>query len=210
MKQSVNKFPFSDSNTYFKILFHNLHPFVKNYHRFILDKFNYGDVSKFVKNMLNIDKGENLNRIIYSSRECANIEKKISKTNIHDIEPIDNSYDFLNNNFKAKGLDLTNILSDKIARSEIKKNLNILLNSDFQYPNKEQTIDSLYKQLNDLNEQDIYQKSNYYNGNNSQNSFIYHRLFNDDSSAKLLITKLYLENINKFNQLKVPVIGLKQ
>jgi hypothetical protein len=115
------------------------------------------------------------------------------------MEPIDNSYNFLNNNFKAKELDLTNILLDKYVRSEIKKNLNILLNPNFQYPNKERTIDNLYKQLKDLDEQDIYRKSDYYNGNNSQNSFIYHCLFNDDSSAKLLTTKLYLENINKLN-----------
>jgi hypothetical protein len=95
-----------------------------------------------------------LNRIIYGSSEKANIEKEISKINAHNIEPIDNSYDFLNNNFKAKELDLTNILSDKYARSEIKKDLNILLNSDFQYLNKERTIDELYKQLKDLNERD--------------------------------------------------------
>jgi hypothetical protein len=68
------------------------------------------------------------------------------------MKSIDKSYDFLNNNFKAEGLNLTNILSDKIARSEIKKDLNILLNPDFQYPNKERTIDSLYKQLKDLDE----------------------------------------------------------
>jgi hypothetical protein len=84
------------------------------------------------------------------------ILKKISKTNAHNMEPIDNSYNFLNNNFKAKELDLTNILSDKISKSEIKKNLNILLNPDFQYLNKERTIDSLYKQLKDLDEQNIY------------------------------------------------------
>jgi hypothetical protein len=158
MKKDINKFPFSDSDTYFKILFHNPHPFVKNYHGFILDKFNYGNVSKYIKNMLNIGKGKNLNRIIYDSRECADIEKEISKTNAHNMEPIDNSYDFLNNNFKAKELDLTNILSDKYARNEIKKDLNILLNPNFQYPNKEQTIDSLYKQLKELDEQNIYRK----------------------------------------------------
>jgi hypothetical protein len=56
MKKNVNKFPFSNSDTYFKILFHNSHPFVKNYHGFILDKFDYGDVSKYIKEMLNIDK----------------------------------------------------------------------------------------------------------------------------------------------------------
>jgi hypothetical protein len=60
-----------------------------------------------------------------------------------------------------------------------------------------------------LDEQNIYRKSNYYNGNNSQNSFIYHRLFNDDTSAKQLTTKSYLENINKLKELKVPVIGLE-
>jgi hypothetical protein len=51
--------------------------------------------------MLHIGKGKNLNRIIYGSRGCADIEKEISKTNAHNMKSIDNSYDFLNNNFKA-------------------------------------------------------------------------------------------------------------
>jgi hypothetical protein len=50
----------------------------------------------------------------------------------------------LKNNFKAKKLDLDNILSDKYARNDIKKNLKILLQPNFAYSNKDRIIASLY------------------------------------------------------------------
>jgi hypothetical protein len=78
------------------------------------------------------------------SSEKANIERELSKINAHNAESENNSYEFLKNNFKAKKLDLDNILSDKYARNDIKKNLKILLQPNFAYPNKDRKTASLY------------------------------------------------------------------
>jgi hypothetical protein len=93
---------------------------------------------------LNINKSKNLNRIIYSLREQTNIERKIGKINAHNTKSDNNSYKFLRNNFKAEELNLYNILSDKNIRSDIKKDLNILLQPNFPYPNKDRIIAGLY------------------------------------------------------------------
>jgi hypothetical protein len=67
--QGYDKYPFKDSQNYIKVLFNKLHPIVRNYTGYILGKNNYDLLSKWIKVRLGIDKGENHDRIIHSSKK---------------------------------------------------------------------------------------------------------------------------------------------
>jgi hypothetical protein len=67
--QGYDKHPFKDGETYIKVLFNKPHPIVRNYTGYILGKNDYNLVSKWIKDKLGIDKGENHDRIIHGSKK---------------------------------------------------------------------------------------------------------------------------------------------